>query len=665
MTHIPEILRQSIPIHNAHDFDPWQVDIERRIEEDLKKGELTCTAFPRSFLDWWVSKSLTKQEDIEDHDYQRAMWLVYRFRCLCDHIFLSGYVEDQGIMEPILGMDFQETPHRMLFHQMILKQPGMTISVEDPVTHTSMQVPIPLSDLDTRYKKRMILWPRGLFKTSAIIVEMVQSILNYPNIRICFLTGSDKLAKEQCRRLKDIFEKPSKMFQFLFPEFTLKSVLNKRTKQWEDVNPKMGDAHHFNVPCRTSRIFAQPTFSISTAKCVKSGAHFDLIFVDDLVNDQNYKNVKALQKCYQEYQDICPMMDPAGFMVLTGTRYSFGDTYERIQEQAKVEEKIMGKTIWKFSIRDCWSRGTCGCGHLDCMHDLNVNAQEPPCILCDCQGLLPDNTSGVLFPETRTFDGRSIGHSFEFLTGEKVRQGLEFFANQYENNPLAQGTQTFTKELIAAQTLFHVEQLPPYQQAETFAIADLAYIGQPNRDSSVIYVCRKFMGQIFVFDCVWGNWDSSQVAENMVSVILKHRPKMVYPEKFNGWEAYDTIIRAHALKRGLQIVPIEWLRGSQQENAKIARIGSIKGPLSERRLWLFASMEKFDVLIEQLTKWPKLGHHDDFADCLGQVVAAPTGYQLENLPVDETSLNWLHRLHQSMPLDESYYDNGAGTGFCC
>ena len=671
MIEIPEILRQTIPIRNAHDFDPWQVAIERKLNEDNiirtagehdsedgddKKESKLKTFFSRGFLRWWFTVAT---------DADKARWLVYRYRCLCDHIFLSGFVEDDGILEPVLGMDFQENPHRMLFNEMLIKQPGMTVNVTDPVTSTLMQVPMPLSDLDTQYKKRMILWPRGLFKTSAIIVEMVQCILNYPNIRICFLTGSDSLAKAQCRRLKDVFEKPSKMFQFLFPEYTLKSTLNKRTGKWEDINPKMGDSHQFTIPCRTSRTFAQPTFAISTAKSVKAGSHFDIIFIDDLVNEQNYKNVKALEKCYQDYKDICPLLDPSGFMILTGTRYSYGDTYERIQEMARAEEKERGKTIWKFSIRDCWSRGMCGCGHSDCMHDTNLNIAEPPCSMCDCPGLISNGQRGVLFPETRTFDGRSIGHTLEFLATAKLDLGPEFFANQYENNPIAQGTQTFTKELIAAQTLFHVEQLPPYQQSETFAIADLAYIGQPNRDMSVIYVCRKFMGQIFVFDCIWGNWDSSKVAENLVNVILKHRPKMVYPEKFNGWEAYDTIIRAHALQRGLQIVPIEWLKGSQQENAKLARIGSIKGPLQERRLWLFASMEKFDVLCEQLEKWPKLGKHDDFADCLGQVVAAPTGYQLENVPMTENPLNWLHRLHQSAPLDESYYDGGCGTGFCC
>jgi len=271
----------------------------------------------------------------------RQKWYLGRYRCLKDPLYLSGYAVaekagDDHLPEsykPILGMDFQTDPHELLFKQFLQKRPGEGLVV---------------SDLDTVTKKRMILWPRGIFKTSAIIVDIVQTILNYPNIRICFLTGGDQLAKRQLARVKRVFERPSELFKWLFPEFCLKSVRNKKIQDesnpraWSDELCKMGTAHEFTVPCRTNDTFAEPTFAISTAKSVKAGSHFELIYIDDLVNDQNYRSVKALEKCYQDYLDICPVLDPAGFIVMTGTRYSFGDTYERLQDLAKEEEKLMG-----------------------------------------------------------------------------------------------------------------------------------------------------------------------------------------------------------------------------------------------------------------------------------------------------------------------------------
>lgn len=651
-----------IPEERKEQYRRWKEDLQKQITGEESK-------FPKGFVKWWGTVGTNDTRDAIHEE-----WFLQRFTCLFDHVFLSGFVQSKGTMEPILGMDFQDDPHSLLFSKFLPKQPGVYITLPNPTPVRGeddpafIEVPIPLSDLDKDIKKRMILWPRGLFKTSAAIVEMVQCILNYPNIRICFLTGSHELAISQCIRIKDIFEKPTKRFKLLFPEFCTKSVLNPKNNTWEDMPCKMGNKHRFTVPARTARNLAQPTFTISTAKTTKAGAHYDLIFVDDLVNEQNYRSVKLLEKCWEDYKAICPTLDPSGFMILTGTRYSFGDTYQRIQDLSKDEEKKLGKTIWSFSIEDCWSEGRCiRCGHSEPWHNKFINPVEAPCqhVDCHCPGFESDGIKGVLFPETRTFDGRPIGHTMEFLEGERLRLGPEFFANQYENSPMAEGAQTFTDALISAQTIFDLKLVPTYLQGYTFAVADLAYVGQEGRDYSVIYLCRLYQGQIFVYDCLYGNWDSSAVAENIVRVLLLHRPAIIYPEKFNGWEAYDTVIASLAAVRGIPKVPIMWLKGSQAAKAKLTRIGAVKGVLASKRMWLFAGMPGYETLVEQLSKWPKLGRHDDFADCLGQVAAAPTGYQLENPPVVESATNWLRKLGEAKPLDDSYGDSGGGTGLAC
>lgn len=589
-------------------------------------------------------------------------WKRDRYKCLTDHLFLGS----------VLGMDFQEVPHRMMFNQFVQKNPTATVRVPDLTKPGEfLDVIIPLGDLDPKTKKRMILWPRGLFKTSSVIVEIVQTILNYSNVRICFLTGGDVLAKRQLGRVKRVFEKPSPEFLRLFPEFCLKSVQNKKTMQWSDVPAKLGDQHAFTVPCRTNTTFAEPTFCISTAKSVKAGSHFDVIFVDDLVNEQNYRSVKLLEKCYQDYLDICPLLEPTGFIIMTGTRYSYGDTYERIQEMALEEQKQLGKTIWSFSIRNCWSQTCKNCGHPEVYHSRDVNILEPPCVCvetamkCMCPGFEGDGAKTVLFPLTRTQDGRAIGHTLEFLEGEKIRLGPEFFANQYENSPIAEGEQTFTEELIDGQTLHHPEQIPPYNGSYTFAVGDLAYIGQEDRDFSVIFMCRLFMGQIFIFDCIYGNWNASQVAENVLKFMILHRPNMMFFEKFNGWEAYQTIIEARAKQMGIVKLPIQWEKGSQAAKAKIVRIGAVQGVLKNKRLWLYLPMLGYEILKKQLLKWPKLGRHDDFADTAGMVVAAPTGYQLDSPPVVLTSTNWLRKLHPATTPEDGYGDHGCGTGIVC
>jgi hypothetical protein len=619
------------------------------------RKSVDLTNFPRGFLKWFEGATANERTD----------WFKGRFRCLKYHLYLSGFAEatkpgDPDLPKeyvPILGMDFQPDPHSRLFSCFLQKKPGENLV---------------LTDLDTQTKKRMILWPRGLFKTSAVRVDIVQLILNYPDVRICFLTGSDKLAKKQLGAIKRFFESPTKLFKWLFPEFCTRSVRNKKVKDetapgaWTDEICKLGNAYQFTVPCRTTEIFAEPTFVISTARSVKAGSHFDVIYIDDLVNETNYRKAEALEKCYDDYIDICPILEPFGFIVVTGTRYSFGDTYERIQDDAKKEMKEMGRSIWKFFIRDCWSHGCQNCAHTNVYHDFDVNILQPPCIEpgCKCIGYQDRGNKDVLFPETRTHSGRQIGHTLALLNQKLIESSPEFFANQYENKPIATGTQTFDDVLIGRQTLHSLSLIPAEGSGTTFVVGDLAYVGQPGRDYSVIFVCRVFRGQIFIIDCRFGNWDSAQIAEQTVKVLLDHRPNIIYYEKFNGWEAYNNVIAALAAARGLLKVPIQWEKGSQANNAKLTRIGSVKGPLSARRLWIYGGIPGYDILVQQLVKWPKLGRHDDFADCAGMVVSVPSGYQLENPPAPPSVTSWLQKLHQTTPTEDQYYDTGCGTGFC-
>lgn len=612
--------------------------------------------FPRAFVKWYAGASADERDE----------WYVGRFRCLKYHRYLAGYAEavkpgDPDLPKeyvPLLGLDFQADPHDLLFKQFIQHRPGEGFV---------------LSDLEHITKKRMILWPRGHFKTFAVRVDIVQTILNYPNVRLCFLTGGDKLAKKQLLAVKKFFEQPTTRFKSLFPEFCLRDVRNRRVQEFlEDGTPnprawttepaRLGTKGEFTVPCRTHDIFAEPTFAISTARSVKAGSHYDKIYIDDLVNETNYKKVDALENCFQDYLGICPLLEPTGFMVVTGTRYSFGDTYERIQEDAQKEMKETGRSNWQFSIRNCWSHGCQNCVHTDVHHDYAINIVQPPCIVpgCQCPGYKDRGNRDVLFPQTRTRDGRSIGFTLEDLEAKRREYGEEFFANQYENNPIASDAQTFDETLIGRQTLHHLTQLPAIGSTYTFVVGDLAYVGQAGRDFSVLFICMLFQGQIFIYECEYGAWDSAQVANNIIDILLRDRPSVIYLERFNGWEAYNNVIMAAANARGIRKVPIEWVKVSQTPNAKLIRIGTVKGPLSAKRLWLYRAMKGYDILVKQLCKWPKLGKHDDFADCAGMVVSVPTGYQLTNPPPTVEGLGWLRKLNAT-PLQAADENRMGGS----
>jgi hypothetical protein len=431
---------------------------------------------------------------------------------------------------------------------------------------------------------------------------------------------------------------------------------------------ELGNMHEFTVPCRTSTVYAEPTFAISTARAVKAGSHFDFIFVDDLVNDQNYHNAKMLEKCYQDYLDICPVLENTGYLTVTGTRYSFGDAYERIQEQAKAAGEL---SVWKFSIRDCWSAGTCKtCSMPAVFHDFSVNIIQPPGLAaagCTCAGFVSDGIRGVIFPQVRKRDGNHFGFTLDILTKIKAELGPQVFANQYENNPLSSDTQTFTETMIGAQTLHHPEQFPPVQQSVTFLVGDLAYSEADERDVSVIYTVRKWAGQLFVVDAEAGHWSSNQLVETIIRLAITKTPNIIYLEKPAGpADALANLITARAAQMGIpRAIPIEWIKPGNQKGVKALRIGNIQAALVGKRLWLYGGMKGYQTLVEQLCRWPR-GKFDDYADALGRVVEVPSGYQLEQTPQQESSRDWMKRYlgSQEAP-DDNYRDTGGGSGLAC
>jgi hypothetical protein len=543
--------------------------------------------------------------------------MTERRRGQTDHMFLAT-----EILEGTRVADFQPNPHGMrdengrligLFSNFLQKDPD-----------------IPLSDLDTQIKKRMVMWPRGLFKTSGVIIDIIQFILCYPDIRIGFLSGSIGVAKDQLARVKSAFEEPTTRFEHTYPEFCGK---------------RLGNQSRFTIPNRTTKMVAQPTMMVTTAKSVKAGLHFDLLYVDDLVNDQNYQSPTALETCWNDYLAVGPLVDPAGYTFVTGTPYSFGDTYERIEERAREEMKQLGRTVWSFSTRTCWKE---------------INGKKE-----------------VLFPETKTKDGRTIGHTVHYLESERIQRGEEFFALQYECTRMSKAMQTFDEDLLNKQTVYHLNHIP--QQGFTFAVGDLSYVGDDRsghiRDKSVIFVLRATEGRLYLLDCIFGKWDSDAAAQNILFSVLKHRLSAIWIEAFLGWEAYDNIIRSMAIQRGVNRLPLEWLPLKNIAEYKKVIIGSVKSWLKQDKLKIFAGIPEFEELKTQLMRWPKLGRHDDFANCLGLACNVPHGIALERIPQSNSTMQQkINRLHfpegdprfiEMAQQEENYPVGKCGSGLVC
>jgi phage terminase large subunit-like protein len=274
----------------------------------------------------------------------------------------------------------------------------------------------------------------------------------------------------------------------------------------------------------------------------------------------------------------------------------------------------------------------------------------------------------VLFPQVMKRNGEPFGHTLEYLQRQRAEQGEKFFANQYLNEPVAEGTKVFTEALIGSVTLHHENQLPIGAQAQIFLVGDLAYSTNADRDESVIYAFSKFHGALYFWGCWSGRWGAAEKCERVLQLLKQVRPVKAFFEENLNSDSFQLNLVAMAPKYGLPSVGmVEWIKTSNKKDAKNSRIADIELAMKGRRVFIYAAMPHYDRLNSQLLKFPNI-KHDDYADAFALGLQAPTGWQYETTPPPPELLNrkWTEKyLGASAEPQADWPDNGAGTGICC
>jgi hypothetical protein len=459
-----------------------------------------------------------------------------RAKCKTDLLYLAE----------ALGYDFQPDVHTELFANFLQKDPTKE-----------------LSEQDTKYKDRLILWPRGHFKTSSTVVEVIQLILCFPDIRILLMQGTVKNTKNLLKEIKRHFTGEaygSKLIE-LFPEFCAE---------------KLGTADAFTVPARVKKQLKEATITVASPKSVKAGQHFDAAFFDDLIHEQNFRNSELVQKAIDDFNHYSPLIDPGGYRYVTGTRYTFGDLYEWIIQQNA------GSDTWKISVRQCWT----------------VNE---------------DGSKILLFPRRTLPSGQSKGFTLAELESKQTADPVTFSA-QYLNLPIATSKQLFTEELLFS----HVRlpgACPEIEHQPTVLFVDLAAGKDKEADDSVIIAGKSdSLGRMYVIGVHGDNWTVTQLAHQVIHAAVTYRPLKIMVEGTASAEYFIEYVKLEARLLGLNL-PLDKIKVSNVKDAKDMRISTLEGLLKQDRLFFFAGLQKWDVIVEQFTKFPRT-KHDDYPDTI-------------------------------------------------
>lgn len=231
--------------------------------------------------------------------------------------------------------------------------------------------------------KKLIMMPRGSFKSSVITVGMcIQEMVLHPDIRI--LIANEKLSNAQ-KFLGEIkgHLTQNEYFRMLYGQ--LDNTKDETVWNQSEI-----------VISTRKKVFKEPTISTAGVDVTKVSQHYDLIIVDDPVSHNNVTTKDQIDKVLDWYKGLLSLLDPGGRIIIIGTRWDYGDLYGTLLEEPH-------KSMFDFYIK-----------RAEWMDD-NGEIQ-------------------YLFPERLTR---------QFLDEIKRAQGTYFYSCQYLNEPVAAADATF------------------------------------------------------------------------------------------------------------------------------------------------------------------------------------------------------------------------------
>lgn len=230
-------------------------------------------------------------------------------------------------------------------------------------------------------RRKLILLPRGSFKsTIGTIGFSIYSFLRDPNIRI--LLDSEVLENSQ----KFLAQIKLHLRQESFVELYGDLISNKYRET----------AREFTVTTRTSKNLKEGTVYATGIGTVNVGQHYDLIIADDLHSEKNVTTKDQIEGVIAHYRLLLSLLEPNGTMILIGTRWHWGDTYEFL-----LENEVKDSKEWEVYIEKAIRK------------------------------------DGSLFFPNRLTE--------QFLREQRLSQGSYLFSCQYLNEPIDDETQIFKK----------------------------------------------------------------------------------------------------------------------------------------------------------------------------------------------------------------------------
>jgi phage terminase large subunit-like protein len=386
-------------------------------------------------------------------------------------------------------------------------------------------------------KDRLLLYPRGSFKSTIDRVDAIQWILCFPDIRIVYMTAEDTLATEFVALSREPFEirenEKLTRFQMLYCSHCIPAK-------------KREDASEFTSRAKKEKPSEASIVALSLGAST-AGKHAQVGKFDDCVSNKNsgpMSNSESRKKVTQEVKLARNIIDGFGYKDYVGTYYNEDDAYTSLEAGISKLKKLCCPA-WTIL-----------------PHALKKQIPE----------LLPEDVE-LLFPE----DGAGVPRlTFEAIMTE-YNSDPYICSCQLLLNPQAMKTAKFTEPMIRKQ-IIPFEQFP---QAGTYFTAtawDFAKTDGSGSDRSVgmagfFTTSGPLAGRMYVVDIVRGRFSRSELPYQLANQANRWKPlQHLGIEKSPGADFLtNDILRALAAVGYHDAPSIDWIPVDNQKGAKNAR----------------------------------------------------------------------------------------------
>ena len=302
-----ELAAQALKQKNYQYKDTDRKEIDRLASLSLKRS---IDSDRELILNSW--KKYCDENKLEVDGKELAF---YRFLAQTNLYFLCNMLEKYK--------DLTENTHEEICNQFFVKK--------DPANFERFEE---FAKAYSGLKDRLLLVPRGGFKSSIDIADCVQWTVCFPEVTILIMTATLKLATDFVGELRGHFtlqntgkvdsnDKPvygpkttqdgtPSLFQILFPEHCIKPGDDKQTE--------------FNTPANRMPD-KEATVTAASIEQALSGFHYCIMKLDDVVSNENSCTITRLESVNRQISINRAMLHPFGFYDKIGTWYDELDSY--------------------------------------------------------------------------------------------------------------------------------------------------------------------------------------------------------------------------------------------------------------------------------------------------------------------------------------------------